>query len=291
MLRHSLIFQQQEKKDKAMDTAIVESNLQKVREKMQQQKGFYCRWIGIPPLEGYEFVSAHQLFLDVLYCSRGAEIFRRLPGGLVDSAGGRRWRYGLDLAYRILEGPRRGHVVMPEDMGQEESCRIAGIIKYMTLGKAGCVFHLNRVRDVEILTDITEMLNAPAQDTVADGAPHMYITFKPERESFIHLRMTGKNLTYVSTLPAYKKEKAPDDVFKEAIKQLCVNAGHGRLAIPFALAEGSGVLVVDFSGDASSWAKTNLSKPRKNREWFWVASFGAETPEYLFEESRLAPGK
>jgi hypothetical protein len=223
----------------------------------------YINWERTTYADDNKFIKVDTLILNVIRCvSEGPdgeiEFLRIPPYYFVDRQTKEpRIVYSLNTCCKVVSGKRKGRIIPLDGVKDHERWTDAGV-------RAS----LQACMDTKAAEDAQRVLASfEPQDIPNDletCLPRLYITIKPCADTAQHLfvRKTGEALKYIRQLPVYDDRRSVQDNLSAVKTEIAVDAGSGRLAYPFEIFYGRGVVAADPSGRGTvgHWIKvTHLS--------------------------------
>jgi len=216
--------------------------LSNLSDHIEETKKIYYTWTS----SNKGIVLANRVHLNIISLEDSGPIFRRLVGRLVKNRFMEQCQQYSPAWFRIRDGERRGYIVSPYEVEDDESAVPTGIIKRLEWGSRPDRFNADRVKDVEILN----LLKALPTDkhTPLVQSPDFYFTTTINNALHVTLRSSPAALKRLKEIPeinmqGHLAENLP--VLKGQFTRKFKIKDETRIAWPWEMVQGRGVVAAD----------------------------------------------
>lgn len=246
----------------------MKKEITKIRKALQSRDhSHYVCWSGVYFDTNNRFIRLDKLFLNVVAVD-GTDIrFRRLVAipKMEQESPEDYIKYSLKTYYRIVEGERRGLVVSPEELEDEECFAHVGLSKRLEYGKTPSRFHTSRSGDRAVfpmLTRLSEDVEETPDGSVGSVVPDMYLTCA--KDNFrIYARKNGYTAKYLQGFREYNPDKTLDTNLRRLRRRIAVDVGQDRVGYPFEMIYGRGVKAAAIASRTATFGKWYAVKDLK----------------------------
>jgi hypothetical protein len=177
--------------------------------------------------------------LVVIYWRKNKPVYRRIPACLTKNFNREpQLLFTSAPLVRITDGPRPGRVVTDEEVLPTESYEPAGVYKRLTLGSGQSEFSPINHKDIKYGESLQLLCHDILRDEVSQSfeLPFSYLTY----------RGGGTHLLRKGSEDWYKAISGTSEFSVESLPECCkVQAGDGRIGLPFEHVYGKGVVAMD----------------------------------------------
>ena len=228
-------------------------DLSETQEIVSKKPGTFLCWSGVYFDREHRFIRLDKVFLNLMFRDGHNVCYRRVVGVLNKEAYEPRLQYDLSMRFRVLDGPRRGHVYSMGELSPEEDFRPSGLSKTVEVGSEPWQFNDRRPRDMEVVSLFDSL---PIYRETSDVVPRVYLT--QQKSGSLYLRKTQDTLQYLYGFEGYDQNQSPEQNLSRLRPYLAVDAGSNREAFSFDRFYGRGVLGVEAGGEIpfGTWCYT-----------------------------------
>jgi hypothetical protein len=200
----------------------------------------YMQWIGQLFDDDNHFARYDKVEMLLVYWRKDRPVYRRIPACLTKN-GNREPQLLFTTAplVRITEGPRSNRVLPDEDILSTEQCESAGIYKRLSLGANTNEFSPLRHKDVKYGESLQQLCNDIQRDDLKTtlDTPATYLTCRGDGSHFLRVGSEDWYESVTNGLTEFNINKLP--------REEIINAGGGRMGLPFEHVYGKGVVALD----------------------------------------------
>ena len=208
--------------------------------KIPNDRKIYACWSAVSNDVEHLMVRADMVFLNLIYKDEsGITRFRRIRGTKETHKSTQCLVWTAERRVRITNGQRKGKIVDPCDVQEEESFVESGCSKILQKGKRPFEFRDNHSSDQDMWSLASFVADAVDVDKLP--LPDLYLTCSIEEEN-IHARNNGAAQSYIKALSGYSGEISLTDNLRRFRKQIATDAGKDRVAYPYDVVVGKGVV-------------------------------------------------
>jgi hypothetical protein len=252
-------------------------DLKAIAKTAKKHDGYFVCWSGVYFDTAHRFLRVDKLFLNAVYCDREKNkvVFRRVSARMQRDAKKEPFlSYSLDPQYKITSGVRRGRMVLVSEVKDDETFTYAGLSKNLEFGNGSNQFNpRRRVKDITTLKLLTHFNNLKDVDNPTQIMPDVYLTCHPKNNG-LYVRKNGAVMQRLSVMPGYDSSVDVDKNARRLKSSFREQAGDGRVAYPFDMFYGKGVLAAKLANDVMMLG-----------QWYRVKEFNSENHHVHFHEN------
>ena len=220
--------------------------LEKVSKVLRDNEGscFY-RWIGVAD-QRHPLIRLDRVYLNILFIDddKGNCRYRRILGYRKGAGSDDETVVFSPKLLRVQDGPRRGQLVIPKCLWDNERWKPAGVSKVLTIGKYPWSFSEQRVGDRQIIDMFEELLTADPPKLSRISYPVFYlVTSARNRE--VRLSSDPGALRYLQGISGYDDMLAPSENMVALASKAAKALPDNKLAWPYRFFCRAGVVAAD----------------------------------------------
>ena len=212
-----------------------------MRDLLNTRSGYYFSWTADVFDDGHLMPRVDRTHLHVVYLSADGPRYKLINPCIAEEMRSK-VVYSARRSYRVTSGIRRGHVILEGDLLEQETYVQSGLSKELTVGNKGYFFNPTKKADIASMDFMEGIYEAEDVEDMSEMTPEVFITVRDKHNlGNMQVRDTAAAIHMVEQCPDYRGDVA------SVLDDFSVDAGQGRVALPYKYFVGRGVLVCDYA--------------------------------------------